>query len=60
MHLARMCRSQLRLGPMGGVLGFEYPAVFQMADALGYDHYAVAQLIGDCERGIVKGFSDAS
>ena len=44
---------------MGGVLGFDYAAVFQMADVLGYDRYAVAQMIGDCERGIVKGFTSA-
>ncbi|MGI9499869.1 MAG: DUF7697 family protein [Geminicoccaceae bacterium] len=55
MFLARTCSTQIRFGPMGGVLGFDLAAVLSVAERMGFDATAMAMLIGGCERGMLEG-----
>lgn len=44
---------QLRLGGMGGAVGIDMCVALKMAEALGYDTRAAAELIPAAERGMV-------
>ena len=48
---------QLRLGGMGGVVGFDMAAVMAVADALGLDRQMVALLLPSAEAGMRSGLA---
>jgi hypothetical protein len=52
-ELARLAKGQIRVAPMGGVLGFDLNAVFAMADALGFERAEVAVFFPFIEAGLV-------
>lgn len=42
---------------MGGVVGFDLPAVLTMGEALGYDRTAMAKLVPFGEEGMVAAYA---
>jgi hypothetical protein len=51
--LALACQGQVRTAGMGGVLGFDLPAVLAAADARGLDRAAVMALLPHIEAAMV-------
>ena len=49
---------QLKLTPSGSVLGFDWPALLAMADALGYGRQSFLSLISDAESGMLLGIKE--
>ncbi len=45
----------IRLGPRGGIIGLDLPALLIQAEALGYDRPLLARLLPLAERGMVAG-----
>jgi len=52
------CAGQLRVAPAGGIVGFDMTAALRVAEALGYDPAAVAELLPAAEAGAVKAIND--
>ena len=50
--------TQLRIVPSGNVLGFDLPALLQVAEALGYGRQAFVSLIGSAEAGMLQGIRE--
>ena len=50
--------TQLRVVPSGNVLGFDLPALLQVADALGYSKHAFVALVGSAEVGMLQGIKE--
>jgi hypothetical protein len=48
---------QLRFAPGGSVLGIDLTVALKMAEALGYDTAAVAELLPDVEAGLLEGLA---
>ena len=53
-HLVQRGQGQLRMGGMGGVIGFDLPAILVLADAYGCDREAIAVLLPFAEAGMVQ------
>jgi hypothetical protein len=47
--------SQLRVGPMGAVLGFDQEALLRVAAARGFDLAVIAELLPAAEAGLLEG-----
>ncbi|MBX9634483.1 MAG: hypothetical protein K2X44_05825 [Magnetospirillum sp.] len=45
----------IRIGPRGGIIGLDLPALLIQAEALGYDQPLLARLLPFAERGMVAG-----
>jgi hypothetical protein len=43
----------IRIGPRGGIIGLDLPALLIQAQALGYDQSLLARLLPFAERGMV-------
>jgi hypothetical protein len=52
------CDTQLRIVPSGNVLGFDLPALLQVAQTLGYGMQAFVSLIGSAEAGMLQGIKE--
>ena len=50
--------TQLRIAPSGNVLGFDLPALIEVAAALGYGMRPFVMLIGNAEAGMLQGIRE--
>lgn len=48
---------QLRFAPGGAVVGIDMTVALKLAEALGYDVSAVADLLPECEAGLLDGLA---
>ncbi|MFN3827784.1 MAG: hypothetical protein ACK4NR_09195 [Micavibrio sp.] len=49
-----MTVGQLRVHPMGGVIGIDLPAIISVSDLMGYDTPVVVDILSDAEFTIVS------
>lgn len=52
--LAQRCAGQVRVAPMGGIIGFDYPAVMAVADTADIDRALLLDLLPPIEAGMVE------
>ncbi|PKR54402.1 DUF7697 family protein [Thalassospira marina] len=50
--------TQMRVGGMGGVIGLDMPALLELARLRGYDAEILAQLLPDCEKGLLAALAE--
>jgi len=60
LDLATRLGGQMRVGQMGGVIGFDFSAALAMAAALGIDAAAVAEFLPVIERAMVAKMNEAA
>ncbi|MBI5121342.1 MAG: hypothetical protein HZA67_10075 [Rhodospirillales bacterium] len=48
---------QLRFAPGGGILGIDMGVALKMAEALGFDVAAIADLLPEAEAGLLEGLA---
>lgn len=53
LHIA----GQLRFAPGGAVVGLDMAVALKIAESLGYDTAAVADLLPEAEAGLLEGFA---
>jgi len=51
------CAGQLRFAPGGAVIGIDLGLALTLAETLGYDIAAVADLLPDAEAGLLEGLA---